>query len=350
LKEKNKVIIVGSGSSNALAKIPTQKDFWNQLKNYIEKSPHASYFYFLLKKINNLVKLLNLGMELCFENDIEKAFSTLHDLTYSNMKSKFLSELALDMTLLLRLYIASWLRNDKYRCKYVKDKAGKFKEKFKPCETAIISLNFDELLEKLLKNYYHVYFDKDKNIGGKYEILKLHGSLSWWEKRFYNEKNNDFFTPRDSSGLLQPQYVKISDRQIKNYLYNIYDSLLLSKKENFQEAFTPVIIPFFDQKEEWYYGKWRKKFSLIYKRCAEVLSEADEIFIIGYSLPLSDWPIMKLLTGIADRNKSKKRKITVVNKSEFCELKNCKFCRIFGNEKVTHKSDAKEFYENLGLI
>jgi hypothetical protein len=179
---------------------------------------------------------------------------------------------------------------------------------------SIITTNYDLLIEQILKKLkknYSYCIKEGKKSNNKIKLLKLHGSINLIEKRkksictsnligeYKNKKliNNIIKNLRDFKD--KSKYNKISEKDKKYYL--------IEKK-----PYTPVTIPFFFQKFDWYSQRWNIIFKKrIWKEAEAVLADADYIIFIGWGIAQADYPLLALL------NKAEwwKKKIVVINRN-----------------------------------
>lgn len=154
-------------------------------------------------------------------------------------------------------------------------------------EIFIASFNYDLLFEKCLGNIHYIvpisqnpYIYKE-NIGNfgfatinkKYRLLKLHGSINWYVNQ------------ADRFDLANTFYIDSKTESIESFL-----------KEN-----NPVIVPFTYNKSYFMYGDL---FTIIWRQLNILLQEVDEIEIIGYGFPNTDYQIYKLLLSYKEKIKN----------------------------------------------
>jgi NAD-dependent SIR2 family protein deacetylase len=144
---------------------------------------------------------------------------------------------------------------------------------------AVMTFNYDLCLDYALYSE-GVPFDyclTEPNATNKLPLLKLHGSLNWgrcekcasivaWEMQHF------FRTQRWRTYDL-PSYVRLT---VSN---------LLSKHSHCETSLpcNPVIVP-----PTWNKGRFHTDLSVVWRSAAKHLSEAERIFVIGYSLPKTD--------------------------------------------------------------
>jgi len=150
-------------------------------------------------------------------------------------------------------------------------------------KVGIISFNYDMGLDYAF-HFKRMPFDYctqgSDDDSGALPLLKLHGSLNW---AYCNECNTalpftleEFFRKYHFNfGLRTPAWVRL---KISNALENVDHS-------QFGHTFiaSPLIVPPVINKAEHYLSMQN-----VWKRAAKELSEAENIFISGYSLPETD--------------------------------------------------------------
>ena len=123
------------------------------------------------------------------------------------------------------------------------------------------------------------------------KVLKLHGSYGWRQKEGSSELYLKF------ANYLRYLPIKYSEQQIfvKDY----------AEPRFFQEYELVMIYPSFLKQFK------TPQIQLIWHRAAEALARADEIYIIGYSLPESDTAVRTLFNTLRFRSESNEVMITV---------------------------------------
>jgi hypothetical protein len=146
---------------------------------------------------------------------------------------------------------------------------------------SIITFNYDIALD------YALYFNRMplnyccgplKDSSGRVDVLKLHGSLNWYRCNKCNEvkpwKLEDFFARRQ----LSPTLASTTTLEISNYLVQLSCPSCGS-----QITGGSVIVP-----PTWNKGKFHTGLSLVWRAAASHLAKAENVFVIGYSLPDTD--------------------------------------------------------------
>lgn len=144
-------------------------------------------------------------------------------------------------------------------------------------EVFIASFNYDLLIEKYAKTVNYIIpikfnpFIYNEYTGAqfgsytkKYRLLKLHGSINWFLNKYEKIDLNNAF------------YIDHKPESINKFL-----------KDN-----NPVIVPFTYNKAYFMNGDL---FTIIWRQMNILLQDVDEIEIIGYGFPKTDYQIYKLL-------------------------------------------------------
>jgi hypothetical protein len=145
---------------------------------------------------------------------------------------------------------------------------------------AIISFNYDLALDYAL--YFHGvrvnYCIGSGEPTGGLPLMKLHGSMNWGRcpkcKVIVPWQLADFFSQRQWSTYDLPDFVRLDvSAQLPSLVHCDNNSLEAS----------PVVVP-----PTWNKGKYHDGVSDVWRAAATHLSEAERIFVIGYSLPKTD--------------------------------------------------------------
>lgn len=143
----------------------------------------------------------------------------------------------------------------------------------------IISLNYDTLIEKacaLNKKEISYLYDPSK-----ISVLKLHGSLNWLYKANVAQQNEGF---KEIFSELEDAYIN------KRYKYVGGD--LRETDKNVELPYSPIINPIYDKRPD------TKILNRIWGDINTVLKQTDELIIIGFSIPLADMHIRRILSFI----------------------------------------------------
>ena len=174
------------------------------------------------------------------------------------------------------------------------------------------------MLNSLMINYC---LCSEKNENEKINLFKLHGSLNW----FPGKKNDNNIFPFDLNNIGLKKDIKINwaknqhynDRNNNKYYFDlikIIKEISKGKNPNLYESYNfdtgPVIIP-----PTWDKSKYRELLNKVWTEAAYNLAEAENIFIIGYSLPLTD-NFFRYLYSIGTEGEKAIRRFWVFNPNE----------------------------------
>ncbi len=339
-----KVAILGAGVSKALESVPIQNDFFVKF----DEECHASFD--IKKTFPRLASLYNFFK---INKNIEGYFSILHALSRSEHSFKQLQ--ALELLPLYRREIAFWLS------KYNHEKNEDFKRKFesklstwKPDDTIFISTNYDEIFEHLILGEDINFFGFLPSPFGKWKILKPHGSISWMEIRDLFEmrridKTGD--TIRQVGLSRRPlEYLRMPINKI-NELNRGDNTSYFDDKKQPPVGLTPVLAPFFFQKEDWFLEKWGELLGQIFLKCNDVIENCDELWVIGYSIPDADWTFAEAFQKISNSNRIKLNLVfpyLINNEDSIRETRKTitKFESIFRCNFDYYNQCAKDFFIN----
>jgi hypothetical protein len=200
IKSPNQVVfILGSGFSKAVAGIPIQKDFFNQI---IESNDQGKLFEDQLKKLG-----FNPNA------DIETALTALYA---RDQYDKYLREEkhesnrtrpAKAAIINFRMAMNEFLRKpDNFEACTAECGKKNFKRIFEKAKdndakVSFITTNFDLELEKILKDIdasssqkidlAKAYFPECFPPNHKHQICKLHGSINWFEEREWDDQKKE---------------------------------------------------------------------------------------------------------------------------------------------------------------
>ena len=354
-------VILGAGFSKALAKLPLTNELFDRFKIILEEQRKNNGHFFkrgveifdfqnrLKEKINTYYNKISQGGNITtkdFLNDFEGictfidfnlAFE-LHVLTQKGHEVSDLTGLPLFAELpsttlsLVRGYIADYLYLTFVTAQLDEKLLEKLYDKVLFNSSAVITFNYDLILEKflfLIKKWYPSdgYGIKTKfsqELNPKYngakseiEILKLHGSINWniqddscdyIDIELTDIWGNHFF----------PEY--LHPDVPKNY-YGIYSS------------------------STWFLPSWIKQFQYpqvvdIWHKASDKLNNSEEVYFIGYSLPKPDSAVYALLSTIDFSNKN----VTIVDPS--ADLLKPNFAKILRKNDILTVSKNLEVYLN----
>jgi hypothetical protein len=169
--------------------------------------------------------------------------------------------------------------------------------------SSVLTFNYDlgldfALQEKFKKVNYCLKKEDAQNDG--FNLMKLHGSINWVVK----DRNIEIV---GGVKMNSENCIRIS-REIR-YRY----------KKNLQ----PVIVP-----PTWNKNQYHGQLSNVWNGAANELNSADNIIIIGFSIPETD-SFFKYLLGLGLMNGNRIRQIVVINKDDSAEIK-ARYNNLFG--------------------
>ena len=149
----------------------------------------------------------------------------------------------------------------------------------------IITFNYDLAIDYALFRYefpINYCFTSSESQVGAINLIKLHGSLNWFEC-----KDKKSIIPYE----IERKKIPISNFQIyhkgEKYYFDIFDKLkdnkIFYKGIDYNVKLDPFIIP-----PTWDKSIYHQELSTVWSQAALDLSIAENVYIIGYSLPVTD--------------------------------------------------------------
>lgn len=307
-------IFTGAGFSAAIFNQKAQNRFIVDFLNSTESNDFIQYIS---------PKLKTLLLEI---NNIELVMSHYHNIGYSNLNyySKLEKKYKRDIIFIrsaLAIYFRNKFRNiyscyDLYNKKLLTDFFNK--NKISTENLFVVTTNYDLGFEKILTDIYgsnsYYYpgsiFKYNENQKNKIPILKLHGSVNWMENR--GPSSNIRF--------------KTDNRRINKIVDTTALELLTVGPLNQNDAFslnhpdgnkyTPIVIPFFFQKEIWINSNnelWKTLFKETWDNAYSYLSNANKFYFLGYSLPSADHYLFSYVYNIFINNHTKCNIIDIID-------------------------------------
>lgn len=148
---------------------------------------------------------------------------------------------------------------------------------------SIISFNYDLALDcALFFNNFEVNYCLGNNSNRSINLMKLHGSLNWFKSKETNE-------------IIPYDFCQINKWYRTNYALDEYEKVNISLAKKFSKERIiykgqelqpiPIIIP-----PTWNKLEFKNKHGIakVWQKAAEELSNAENIFVIGYSYPETD--------------------------------------------------------------
>jgi len=166
-----------------------------------------------------------------------------------------------------------------------------------------VTTNYDLGIETLIKDmfgeaeYYYPGegFSKQRSINNAIPIFKLHGSINWMENRgpiseelFLNSYRDDLRVETEILGSLETAPLPRSQK--------------LSLQHPNGHKYTPILIPFFYQKDEWLAQNkgWQLLFTITWNQARIYMENATRVFFWGYGLPPADHYLFTFLLNIIE--------------------------------------------------
>lgn len=196
----------------------------------------------------------------------------------------------------------------------------------KNSKVSFISTNWDNILEIVLEKLgYSIDFGIGKiPKGRKIIVLKPHGSFNWkWCPvchNFFSDAGNIFYCTECEpvfNSVYNDKLLSIDEDKVSNQLLSIF------------------ITPTFMKSGQLFY------IHTINQKILNLLSGADEINFIGYSLPISDHDIREILIKANTLNPTQNVSVTLKEKKkERKELLIRNFTSIYQSEKINFNWDG----------
>jgi hypothetical protein len=180
---------------------------------------------------------------------------------------------------------------------------------------SVITFNYDVAIDiALFRESFHPYYALDKSNGrqsNSVDLLKLHGSLNWAletaSKNILPMELGDYLA-KYKLGWPGSEVMLPVGKQLVEY----FDHCSPSVKVDLE----PVIVP-----PSWNKSDYHKALTRVWAAAAVHLSQAENIFIIGYSLPETD-SFFRLLYALGSVGESPLRRIAVFNPDETGDVDN----------------------------
>jgi hypothetical protein len=166
-------------------------------------------------------------------------------------------------------------------------------------KSSIITFNYDLGVDIGLQHQFGALnYCLKKDLNDSIKLLKLHGSINWINR----EEGIDIIKSNVNYNNNE-NYIRISNRK------NLTD--------------VPVIVP-----PTWNKSQYHGELSNVWNSAAIELNSADNLVIIGFSIPETD-TFFKYLLGLGLMNGQRIREIIVINKDDSIEIKD-RYKNLFG--------------------
>ncbi|BEQ13739.1 hypothetical protein [Desulfoferula mesophila] len=343
------VFILGAGAS-ADAGVPVMRDFLDRARDFYSSGQllrnERRYFEDVFKAIHEL-KGASFNSNLDLNNieavysafDMGKLLGQLGSNTHNKIESLNISiqkliGITIDLSTTLTLNPKGKINVKGPYHSFVKNIKQKYKDQ-NSLVPSIITFNYDVALDYSLHCEYQSFSCclDEKPEPGIIPLLKLHGSVNWGLGEHTNIIKSWNMRELLQSGLvgapdnLRPEVPFIVARHLQNANKN--PSLGMSG---------PVLVP-----PTWSKNEHHAKIGRIWQMAAKELSEAEAIYVIGYSLPETDM-FFRFLFALATHSESSIRRFWVFDPSQ--SVKN-RFLSLLGPGL---KDEPRFHYEQCNFI
>lgn len=299
------VFIFGAGAS-AAAEAPLMSDFFEAIEDLYEvgeskglMEEHLADFKLVINGFYELDKV-NVKTRMGYHENIEELFGTFEMARilkrFGNFTSNEIDNLVSAIKRVIRITIEQKMKFSHIQDvgisspagygDFVSSLDGKWRVRDKP-QIAFITMNYDIGLEFALakeKIEYDYCFDGPRK-AEKVPLLKLHGSLNWSRcKKCLAVLSLSIpdWLPRIKVGEFFGYDVRENHNRVG---LNVTGKLATLKHDECGAKVEPepFIVP-----PTWNKTEYRQRIAPVWQQAARELSEARNIFIIGYSLPETD--------------------------------------------------------------
>lgn len=203
----------------------------------------------------------------------------------------------------------------------------------------VITLNYDTLFEELTQKYYEPQHSNEKiRYGDLYQIpiMDLHNRLggSFWGSRNHNVHLCSHLLKLHGS-------TNWYFSEMNNTLY--YEQDLIENEKYIKDDLIPYIIPPILDKNSFYNHQLIK---VLWEKTHKYLETADEIYVIGFSLPQTDISVRFLLQSALRNNYAK---IYFINTAKEVSLKKNYNILFKGKQTNTLWGDIRN-YDYCGFV
>ena len=165
---------------------------------------------------------------------------------------------------------------------------------------AFITFNYDLALDYSL--YFHNfkcdYCLTEQPVMHSTPYLKLHGSINWGICQECGD-----IVPR----LIPEAHFRVWPDHTKSVFYNLGTTLHLTKHHDKPIKGPPLLVP-----PTWNQGEYHRQLRNVWRRAADELAAAENLFVIGYSLPETD-SFFRYLFALGSDSRVKLRKFVLVD-------------------------------------
>ncbi|MFA6089682.1 MAG: hypothetical protein WC755_07510 [Candidatus Woesearchaeota archaeon] len=313
------VFILGAGAS-AESGAPLMNDFLDVSEDLLftgqlKDCDDLKSVFTLLADLQNVYAKSYLDL-----NNIESLFGTIEMARIINKLGDYNAQEIINLkNSLIKLIVKTLEKTIKYEIKdntiCASDSYNKFVDlllkvsKNKPNISSIITFNYDIAVDTALyRNGFNIDYCLDEPVTGNINLLKLHGSLNWCKCKTCNKiipyhikdhfKHSTYNFSRYRT-MHNSTNFSLSDK------FNDLVKLKLHEHDNFEEV--PVIVP-----PTWNKTEYQGTLTNVWHVAAAELSNAKNIYVIGYSLPESDL-FFRYLFSLGTIGKERIRRFWVYN-------------------------------------
>lgn len=266
------------------------KKTWKFLRDYFGKDPKDSVQAKIdYPTIDEIVTIVDYAIS----NNI--SFSSYH------ISSK-LSDIKRGLINLISLTITKSITGNTIHQRFVKELSQK------RGSIDIISLNYDIILDNCIRNLpkrkgtINYGFNAVIDSNFKFNLLKIHGSLNWALCPFC-------------------QNIRVCNEAIAHNLYQTYEPCVFCNNTYSEPVIiTPTLLKSYNI----------QRLNNVWLAASEALSKAKRIVFIGYSLSLSDYPIIHLIKN-AISQKNMLEDVVIVGVKQDREILGGRYCKIFSD-------------------
>jgi NAD-dependent SIR2 family protein deacetylase len=145
--------------------------------------------------------------------------------------------------------------------------------------SAVVTFNYDLAVDYAIQQRFPIDYGLDPPVAGAIPVLKLHGSLNW----FYCS-TCERIIPWDLAPLTQKlSALEMNRGQLPIKLSGVIDQWDHKVRLGHDVRTQPVLVP-----PTWSKAEYHRTLAGVWKRAALELREAENIYIIGFSLPVTD--------------------------------------------------------------
>ncbi len=187
---------------------------------------------------------------------------------------------------------------------------------------SVLTFNYDLGLE--LGFHYNdvkINYRLDDDTSGL-NLLKLHGSINWYTNASTLKGKIKYLSVEDVNNWIRNDYSRNRYIERNRYTFDI-DKYLNLSGANEQQDIEAVIIP-----PTWNKTEYQGQLTRVWEAAADELSKAQNIYILGYSLPESD-SFFRYLFALGTISKNRIRNIVVYNPESSGDTE-ARFRRLFG--------------------